>query len=369
MRIAIKVLNYQNCFAIIFFAVCSSSCKQQGLKFENSNSSQSYSCEKLPSRFAQNKTAPEGMTWIPGGEFMMGTDEKEAYEPEKPAHPVRVNGFFMDITEVTNEQFKKFVDATGYVTVAEIKPDWEEIKKQAPPGTPKPPDEKFVPASLVFSPPDTTVTVDDFFQWWKFVPGASWKHPEGPESSIDNRMTHPVVHVTYDDALAYCKWAGKRLPTEAEWEFAARGGLEQTRYAWGREFKCHGQHMANTFQGKFPEAGFADDGFQTTAPVKTYPANGYGLHDMIGNVWEWCSDWYDAEYYKKLDKTKTLDNPQGPEKWNDPEEPYAIKRVTKGGSFLCADNYCVNYRASSRRGTAYDSGANHIGFRCVKGSL
>jgi len=352
-------------FSIISFISCKEN-SQSEKKTISAIHSTSLTCEDSPSRFAPKVDAPEGMVWIPGGEFMMGTNEKDAYQPEKPAHPARVTGFFIDVTEVTNTQFKKFVDATAYITVAEKKPEWKDLKKQLPPDTPKPSEEQLVPASLVFVPPNTTITVNDIFQWWKFVPGADWKHPEGPNSNIDNRMNHPVVHIAYEDAIAYCKWAGKRLPTEAEWEFAARGGLVQNRYAWGDQFKCNGKNMANTFQGKFPEGGLAEDGFLKTAPVCTFPANGYGLHDMIGNVWEWCSDWYDSEYYKKIDASKTLDNPKGPEKWNDPREPYAMKRVTKGGSFLCTDNYCSNYRPASRRGTAYDSGASHIGFRCVK---
>lgn len=358
-------------FSLISLVLCFTSCRQQDTSFEKKDISKTdpsptLTCEYTPSRFSSKVVAPEDMVWIPDSEFTMGTDEKEAYGPEKPAHPVRVKGFFMDKTEVTNAQFKKFTDATHYITVAEKKPDWKELKKQLPIGTPKPAEEEFVPASLVFTPPNYKVTEDDYMQWWQFVPGADWKHPEGPKSNINNRMDHPVIHIAYDDALAYCKWAGKRLPTEAEWEFAARGGLTQTRYAWGNDFKCNGKNMANTFQGKFPEGGKAEDGYLTTAPVKSFPANGYGLYDMIGNVWEWCADWYDADYYKKIDASKTLDNPKGPEKSHDPQEPYSIKRVTKGGSFLCTDNYCTNYRPASRRGTAYDSGASHIGFRCVQ---
>ncbi|RAJ06586.1 formylglycine-generating enzyme required for sulfatase activity [Chitinophaga skermanii] len=309
--------------------------------------------------------ATQNMAWIEGGEFTMGTDDKSSYEPERPAHPVKVHGFYMDTTEVTNKQFKTFVEATGYVTIAERKPDWEELKKQLPPGTPKPADELLVPGSLVFSPPSTPVSTDDISQWWQWTPGADWQHPKGPGSTLDGLWDHPVVHVAYDDAMAYAKWAGKRLPTEAEWEFAARGGLVEKRYAWGDQFKPHNRFMANTYQGSFPYRNTADDGYKGTAPVAIYPPNNYGLYDMIGNVWEWTSDYFDADAYKHIDKKVMQDNPQGPSATHT-ANMYAIERVTKGGSFLCAEDYCVNYRPSARRGTAYDSGASHIGFRCVK---
>ena len=366
-------MNFGRLFYVFYVPMCFIwlfGCSGKGEKLSSGKSTSSDSsiitCEKIPSRFAESNNAPEGMTWIPGGDFMMGTNDSNSYKAEQPAHPVHVNGFYMDIAEVSNAQFKKFVGATGYITVAEQKPDWEELKKQVSPGTPKPSEEMLVAASLVFIPPAAITSMEDYSQWWHWVPGACWKHPDGPASSIDDKMNHPVVHIAYDDALAYCKWAGKRLPTEAEWEFAANGGLTDKRYAWGDDFKCEGHYMANTFQGKFPEKELTEDGFMRTAPVKSYAPNGYGLHDMIGNVWEWCADWYDAAYYKSVDKTKTLENPAGPEKCFDPEEPYALKRVTRGGSFLCSDNYCINYRPSARRGTAYDSGASNVGFRCVK---
>ena len=311
------------------------------------------------------REAPEGMVWIPGGEFTMGTDDPQSYEHERPAHPVRVDGFWMDVTEVTNRQFMEFTDETGYVTTAERKPTWEDLKGQLPPGTPQPHDSVMVPGSLVFTPPDHAITLDDYSQWWRWTPGANWRSPEGPGSNIDGKLDHPVVHISYDDALAYSKWAGKRLPTEAEWEFASRGGHEGQRYSWGAEFRPAGQYMANTYQGGFPVTNTADDGFKSTAPVKSYPSNDYGLYDIIGNVWEWTSDYFNVGYYTQLARSGVVINPAGPEKSFDPVEPYAIKYVTRGGSYLCANDYCVNYRPSARQGTAFDSGLSNVGFRCV----
>ncbi|HEY9005321.1 MAG TPA: formylglycine-generating enzyme family protein [Ohtaekwangia sp.] len=315
---------------------------------------------------SSSREKPAGMVWIPGGDFTMGTDERDAYEHERPAHGVRVKGFWMDETEVTNEQFKKFTDATNYITVAERKPTWEELSRQLPPGTPKPPDSLLVPGSLVFHAPEQPVMLNDYTQWWEWKKGVNWQHPEGPDSNLDGKWNHPVVHIAYEDALAYATWAGKRLPTEAEWEFASRGGQEQQRYSWGSEVSPQGKFMANTFQGSFPTRNLAEDGFASSSPVKTFPANNYGLYDMIGNVWEWTSDWYDATYFQSLARMAITEDPKGPAKSYDPNEPYAQKRVTKGGSFLCASNYCVNYRPSARQGTSVDSGQSHIGFRCVK---
>lgn len=306
-----------------------------------------------------------GMVWIAGGTFVMGTDEDQAYDHERPAHQVKVSGFWMDESEVTNEQFAVFVKETGYTTVAERKPKWEELQKQSPPGTPAPPDSLLVPGALVFNPPGHPVMLNDYSQWWRWLPGTDWQHPEGPESNLDGRMHLPVVHVAFEDALAYCEWAGKRLPTEAEWEFASRGGAEQQRYAWGNEVKHNGRFMANTFQGSFPNHNSAEDGYDRLAPVKSFPPNAYGLYDMIGNVWEWTSDWYHVEYFRQLARNNVSVNPSGPTEPYDPNEPYAIKRVSKGGSFLCADDYCVNYRPSARQGTAFDSGMSNLGFRCV----
>ena len=313
--------------------------------------------------------APEGMCWIPGGVFTMGTDDPEAHEAERPAHKVQVAGFWIDQTEVTNAQFRKFVDATGYKTVAERPIDWEVMKKDLPPGTPKPPDDQLRPGSLVFTPPAGVLPpggLDDITNWWRWVAGADWKHPEGPESSIDGMDDYPVVHVAYEDAEAYARWAGKRLPTEAEWERAARGGVEGRKFAWGDSFAPEGKRLANTWQGKFPEMVEDQDGHPKIAPVKCYPPNPYGLYDTIGNVWEWCSDWYRPDAYR-IDGEKDLTvDPKGPDKSYDPNEPYQPKRVTRGGSFLCSSNYCTNYRPAARQGSAIDSGLSHTGFRCVK---
>lgn len=323
----------------------------------------------LPADAKAPGPAPAGMVWIPGGDFQMGTDDVESWPAERPAHRTHVDGFWMDATEVTNAAFQKFVDATGYVTTAERKPDWEEIRKQVPPGTPKPAEDLLVAGSLVFTPPDHPVELNDASQWWRWTPGACWKHPEGPESDLKGREDHPVVHISWDDAMAYCKWAGKRLPTEAEWERAARGGLDGKRYVWGSEPVDESQPQCNIWQGHFPDKHTDADKFPRTAPVKSFPANGYGLYEMPGNVWEWCSDWYRPDVY--LLQIKQADggvvkNPQGPDKSYDPSEPFAPKRVHRGGSFLCNDSYCSNYRPSGRRGTTPDSGMSHLGFRCVK---
>lgn len=309
----------------------------------------------------------EGMVWIPGGEFTMGSNDQRSYEHERPAHTVSVDGFWMDATEVTNLQYKKFVDATGYVTVAERVPDWEVLKLQLPVGTPKPDDSLLVPGSLVFTPPDKPVLkLDDWSAWWRWKKGASWRSPEGPGSTVEGRWDHPVVHIAYEDAVAYCKWVGKRLPTEAEWEFAARGGRQTFAYLSEADLSANGKLTANYFQGSFPNNDLSQDGFKRTSPVATFPANGYGLYDMIGNVWEWTGDLYNIGYYQLLSRNGVSENPKGPEISYDPTEPEVKKYVTKGGSFLCASDYCSNYRASARQGTAFDTGLSHIGFRCVK---
>jgi formylglycine-generating enzyme required for sulfatase activity len=311
--------------------------------------------------------APEGMTWIPGGEFTMGSDDARSQLNERPAHKVRVAGFWMDEHPVTNAEFRAFVEATRYVSVAERKPDWEELKKQVPPGTAKPAESQLVPGALVFAPPSHAVPLNDLTQWWRWTPGASWRHPEGPGSTIDGKESHPVVQMAWDDAVAFAKWAGKRLPTEAEWEFAARGGLEGKRYNWGDEQSPGGRHMANIFHGDFPHHQTGEDGYAATSPVGTFPPNGYGLVDMAGNVWQWTADLYRAdEFSRRAGNEAMCDNPQGPTSTYDPADPYAVRRVIKGGSFLCHVTYCESYRPSARRGTPPDTGSAHVGFRLVK---
>ena len=332
-------------------------------------------CMKIPSRFSvkhdstiihiDSNFSTKGMMLIPGGSFNMGGDNEQADRDELPKHKVVVASFYMDETEVTNKQFKQFVDATGYITTAERKPDWEELKKSLPPGTPKPPDELLVAASLVFKAASGPVNLNNYSQWWEWVAGADWQHPQGPNSSINGKENLPVVQGSWDDAMAYCKWAGKRLPTEAEWEYASRGGLKDEIYPWGNEHLNIGKPKANTWEGKFPYLNEKKDGFDGAAPVKSFLPNGYGLYDMAGNVWEWCSDWYKYDYYSDL-KDKISDNPQGPVNSYDPDEPFAQKRSLRGGSFLCNDSYCSGYRVSRRMKSSPDTGLEHTGFRCVR---
>ena len=316
------------------------------------------------------------MALIPGGTFVMGSDADYAFANEKPAHRVEVAPFFIDVNPVTNTEFAAFVEATGYKTVAERSVDWEELKKQVPPGTPKPPDELLLPGSIVFRPTAGPVDLRDMSQWWVWTTGASWQHPEGPGSSIAGRENHPVVQVAWEDAQAYAKWAGKRLPTEAEWEFAARGGLEGKRYAWGEFENPDGKFMANRWTGEFPYSNDKKDGFAGTSPAGSFPPNAYGLHDMGGNVWNWCSDLYRADTFAERanDKGACCD-PRGPLTAegetpipgdpSPPSVPGAERRVTKGGSFLCNPSYCESYRPSARRGTPPDTGSSHVGFRCA----
>lgn len=309
--------------------------------------------------------APEGMVWIPGGQFVMGSEDPMAWEEERPAHPAKVNAFWMLDHEVTNAEFAAFVKATGYKTDAEKTPLLEEIMAQLPPGTPPPAKEDLVPGALVFTPTKGPVPLGDITQWWSWTHGADWQHPEGVGSSIQGRENHPVVQISWNDAQAYCHWAGMRLPTEAEWEFAARGGLKQKNFVWGDEMPGETKIFANTWQGHFPDRNTKADGFERTAPVKSFKPNGYGLYDMAGNVWEWCSDWYDLRYYTRLNKEVVQDNPQGPEKSYDPAQPYTPLRVQKGGSFLCHDSYCWRYRPSARQSSSPESGMSHLSFRPV----
>ncbi len=303
-----------------------------------------------------------GMKRIPGGIFSMGSHDTQGRADEYPVHQVRVKAFWMDETEVSNAAFAAFVKSTGYITTAEKAIDWAELSKQVPKGTPKPADSLLAPSSLVFVPTTGPVDLTDYSQWWAFKRGADWRHPTGPGSTIQGRENHPVVHVSWDDAAAYARWAGKRLPTEAEWEWASRGGLKNRVYPWGDVSVNSAPYKANSFQGHFPYEDQALDGYKTTtAPVKSFPANGYGLYDTAGNVWEWCVDWYRADYYKK----SPILNPQGPSSSHDPDEPGVAKRVMRGGSFLCNDGYCSSYRCSARMKSSPDSGLQHTGFRCV----
>lgn len=316
----------------------------------------------IPSRFvaiqADSLTSKEGkdkakMILIEGGKFKMGSAN---FEDAQPIHEVSLNSFYMDEHEVTNAQFAAFVAATKYMTVAERPLNAEEFPGVDP--------SMLVPGSAVFAAPENVTGLNDHLQWWTYVPGANWKHPEGPESSIEGKENYPVTQLAYQDAEAYAKWAGKRLPTEAEWEYAAKAGHHTNElYYWGNEKKEEGKWLANIFQGEFPTNNSKEDGFETTAPVKSFPANAWGLYDMEGNVWEWCADFYRPDAYSKA---AGQSNPKGPSDSYDPQEPGLIKRVQRGGSFLCNDQYCERYKAGSRGKGEVNSPTNNVGFRCVK---
>ncbi len=304
------------------------------------------------------------MVWIHGGEFTMGSNDDDAHDDEKPPHRVKVKSFWIDKTPVTNAQFKKFVDATGYKTTAEKAPSLKEIRAQLQPDSHDPPTELLVAGSLVFRKP--TFPSRSWHDWWQWTPGASWRHPLGPGTNLEGKDDHPVVHISWDDAQAYACWAGKRLPTEAEWEYAAHAG-KSSKYAWGNEEFCQKAPQANIWQGAFPHKSSKPRGYFGTTPVRAYKPNGYGLYDMAGNVWQWCLDYYHKEYYKQKAKKKLTCDPQGPSKSYDPQEPFAQKRVIKGGSFLCSKEYCKGYRISARMRTSQDTSLHHLGFRCVIG--
>lgn len=311
---------------------------------------------------------PDGMVWIPGGEFTQGAvdGDKMAMDHEKPSHKVAVDGFFMDRTEVTNAEFREFVEETGYITVAEREIEWEEMKTQLPPGTPKPHDSILQPGSLIFKKTKSSVpNLYDYSQWWEWKIGANWRHPHGPNSDLEEKDDYPVVHIAFEDAQAYCQWSGRRLPTEAEWEWAAKGGLEAARFPWGdneEELSAH----ANTWEGEFPTENTLADGFEKKAPVKSYPANGYGLFDMAGNVWEITQDWYNVKYYTAQKDKGITKNPQGAKNsYNPNNHPNVQEKVIKGGSFLCNASYCASFRPSARMGNSLDSSQEHLGFRTV----
>ena len=324
-----------------------------------------YKFEIFENRLAP-QNIPNNMVLIPGGEYLMGSDKSESYTNEKPVHRVVVSSFFMDKYEVTNQQFLQFVNETGYTTTAEKKINWDEMMSQLRPGTSRPPDSLLEPGSLIFKASSYPIPLNDESSWWEWEKGASWKHPSGKNSSINEIMDHPVVHISWDDAVAYAQWAGKRLPTEAEWEWAARGKKTDAIYPWGNESINETPMKANFWQGHFPYKNTKQDGYHLTAPVGSFISNEYGLFDMSGNVWEWCSDFYHINSYS-YDKEKGICiNPKGPKTSYDPSEPFAIKKILRGGSFLCNDSYCSGYRVSRRMSSSKDTGLMHTGFRCVK---
>ena len=381
-----KPVRIRQTLIVFFLAAVVASCAGFAYKVRISRATGSLAAELLPTTDPGLHTAsatsgfqptvenlgaapgptPKGMVWIPGGEFSMGANDPpdmdevgmKATTDARPIHRVYVDGFFMDKTDVTNAEFSKFVKATGYVTIAERTPRADDF-----PGAPP---ENLVAGSVVFSPPNHAVSLNNHFQWWNYVKGASWRHPSGPGSDIQGKAEYPVVQIAYEDAVAYAKWAGKRLPTEAEWEFAARGGMAGKPFVWGDEFRPKGKWMANTHQGHFPNVDTGDDGFVGPSPVAHYPPSAYGLYDMAGNVWQWTSDWYRPDYYGQLASVgSVIRNPQGPESAFDPAEPNQPKRVQRGGSYLCTDQYCSRYIVGTRGKGEVTTGTNHLGFRCV----
>ncbi len=314
--------------------------------------------------------APAGMAWIAGGEFLMGCADPRSkpfggpdpMNDARPIHTVSLDSFWIDKTEVTNAQFAIFVKETNYVTVAERKPKAEDFPGAAP--------ENLLAGSIVFAPPAEKISLEDHYRWWNYLPGVNWRHPTGPDSSIEKHDNDPVVHIAYEDAEAFAMWAGKRLPTEAEWECAARGGLSGSLYPWGNDFRPAGRWLANTWQGSFPTENTGEDGYEGVSPVASFPANGYGLFDVSGNVWEWCCDWYRPDSYATEVRSggRLIRNPKGPRESFDPQEPEQSKRVLRGGSFLCSEQYCARYIVGTRGKGEISSGCNHIGFRCVKPS-
>jgi len=351
LRIAIII-----CLIPLFFTSCAN--REEEKKGNSKAQSKTQYDPKLPHVY-------QGKKLIPGGTFSMGAQRESEYRREYPPHDVYVDAIYIDSTEVTNAQFLEFTEQTGYITTAEKDVDWDELQNQLPPNTPKPADEMLMAGSLIFNPPDGEVDLRNHFQWWAWKTGASWKNITGKDGADSIKMNHPVVQVSFYDAEAYCKWKGGRLPTEAEWERAARGGLEGKRFVWGDEDPADDPTRANIWQGKFPAQNLGLDGYLNTAPVASFSKNGYGLYDMSGNVWEWCSDLFNEAYYESLEGLKICRNPRGPDKSFDSRDPFAIKRVIKGGSYLCHDSYCENYRPSAREGSSEDTGMPHVGFRCV----
>lgn len=357
-----KIFGY--CLSAIIFISCNNNALKSNAGDTAEVAVKKDTCAlcKNPSRSAMLKAAAQNITpdsnasttdmvLIKGGSFQMGSND---FPDAKPIHTVTVNSFYMDVHEVTNAQFAAFVNATGYKTVAE-----QQLNPADYPGVPA---DKLVPGSAVFTPPSHAVNLNNAMQWWTYEPGASWKHPKGANSNINGKDNEPVVQICYTDAMAYCKWAGKRLPTEAEWEYAARAGKHFDTYYWGKDLKPGGKLVANIFQGSFPYKNLKEDGFEGVAPVKSFPPNAFGLYDMDGNVWEWCNDFYRPDYYAQGPAA----NPQGPKDSYDPDEPNTIKHVQRGGSFICSDEYCIRYKAGSRGKGETNSAGNNLGFRCVK---
>ncbi len=310
---------------------------------------------------------PDGMVWVEGKSYTKGAKQNDDYAMmrEKPSHEVYIDGFYIDVTEVTNNQFQKFVNETGYLTIAEREIDWDEMKKSLPAGTPKPHDSILQPGSLIFN--DKLKKVDDmnnYFQWWRWQTGANWRSPKGPGSNIENKGNYPVVHIAYEDAKAYCEWANRRLPTEAEWESAAQGNYKNAVFPWGDDTSLL-DSSANTWQGNFPIKNVSIDGYKMIAPVKSFPPNSIGIFDMVGNVWEITDDLFNVNYYSEISTEAELKNLKGASSCYNPSNPYEIQYVIKGGSFLCHDSYCASYRISARMGVSVGSGSDHTGFRTV----
>ena len=343
-----KLFIYSKISVILFFMYGISSCTNEAKK-------------------SSNTKPPEGMVWVETKTFLKGAKSSDlfAMPREKPAHLVTVDGFFIDATEVTNKQFEKFVKATNYITVAERKIDWDEMKKELPPNTPKPHDSILQPGSLLFNKNiDAVANMNNYFQWWTWKIGANWRHPSGPNSTIEGKDNYPVVHIAFEDALAYCKWANRSLPTEAQWESAAQGTNENMIFTWGNDLNMLNSN-ANTWQGVFPIKNESKDGFEYLSPVKSYPPNSIGIFDMTGNVWELTSDLFNVNYYNQLELSKPIINPRGAKIAFNPNHPYQKEHVIKGGSFLCHASYCASYRISARMGTSFDSGSDNVGFRTV----
>ena len=368
------VSNHLNLTLVSLILFCSSCEKSKNDLEQNEILS---CCENIPSRIGTNANIlKDNMVWIPDGEFTMGAEVADFMNnwpfsarsrvDERPLHRVKLDGFWMSRTPVTNQEFKNFVDSTGYITTAEKPIKLEDIMKGLPPGTPPPEKQSLEPSSMVFTSPERTIQINNVLSWWRWQKDANWRQPEGPGSSIENRMDHPVVQISYYDALAYADWKEMSLPTEAQWEYAARGGHEQQMFTWGNTPIDNTNPQINIWQGSFPYNNTLNDGYEATSPVTAFPPNDYGLYDMSGNVWEWVADWYHNREYSMRLSLGTVENPIGPKTSYDPDEPYLAKRVIRGGSFLCNDSYCSGYRPGARMKTSPDSSANHTGFRVVK---